>query len=806
MVHLTSDRTRRTSEHSLLMLTWPLCAAGYYPCKNDIATAASLSAKGKQQQASTHKQHNNDPSLSRWVSFVKLIRSTALWSGNSGDGGADARGAREQLHAPAAEAAPELPAMQDDRARAVTSLRRDASNVMWVKFDEIKAPSPRRFACRRRHVDARNTVVGSQMARQRSSAARANGTQQRQHNGNGHSAKKPSTRRLEGAGTGLVLPLVAIASILVFTMTLRNAPPSPPPPPRSRSDAIEELKAAVAAGDEPRTKALLRQTHNLVAATDSVGNAALHVAVVLEQPAMVALLLTHGAPIATRNMLGDTAFLVAVKSTPSSEPNRATVRLLLEATLAQDDGSHGASMREALFNAAAAGRSELVPTLLDAALDVHNAAEDGSQQADSDKLALAAISGDEEVVRALLDGASSSLDTAQNGITALHLAVATAQRVSLVRLLLGSDPSSRYSADVLWACLFVSLHQKNGARTPLVDVLRDALPDGSGPGIPPPEHALFQRATWDGLNISNTETMADAWRVAADVYSIRCNLTLSEFWHPSMGMHVRGVATTHRIPPFSPICRVPLRTHLSLQVMQLTPLAGVHSTCVRLMVVSGGAARWCDVLALSILALHEGLSPSSYLLPLVRIHLLRDGWEADSLPLAWEETSAELAQLNDRQAIPVQQNRWEWRQTVETALSTILATHSAALGDVCNGELCTPDGLREVYSTGRVLHMGAIIHARVAGSAGLYFPVTAMNHPPKPPERTRTLIKFNTPDHTSNSVVFFTEDKTLKAGEEVFYDYSGGSGGHCKEKFFTTYGFAPGYLRPCSEQELRAPL
>ena len=611
---------------------------------------------------------------------------------------------------------------------------------------------------------------------------------------------------------------------------------------KALDEATDAFFVTIATGFIEEVNTLLAQGKATAGLTNSLGRTALHVAAATHAQhrhgrAMVQALLNYGVTADAPDAAGETALLAAIAHATSFAGNDAVIDLLLQATLAKcadvaaaGEAARGEAVRcarpharEALFHAAANAKPEQLVVPL-----IHEALKERTQDAHADAFAHAAIRGDADAVEELLlsqeqEGTPPGTPSAEAGlrrriapttpsvagapgwVTPLHLAAAIGHAQVVERFLSSDRRKRRVPVDHLWACLFATMRRGNGA---LAEVVYKALQESeSGPGLRPPDHPLFQRATWDQLNTSDTAAMARAWESASGLLSIDCaGTTLADKFYPSAQAHLRGVVATTELAAGQRVCRVPQRVAISLEVAQLMPpLVDAHETCVMLAgrgVGAGGGARFdhetCDVFTLSVLALYHGRLTASYLMPFVRLHLAEG--LAEGLPLAHEETAG-VDHLEPSTARRAAVQRAKLLAVIEAMRPRLLR------GDLANelrAELCTEeeeggecdDVLARVFSARGLQRMSAVIIARTSMVGfGVFYPVTASNHLAADPgggadqDQKGMSLVTDLPNHAH---LAFTREGS-PAGGEILFSY----GRHCKEQFYVTYGFAPTDAQPC---------
>ena len=602
------------------------------------------------------------------------------------------------------------------------------------------------------------------------------------------------------------------------------------------------LHIAACRGQEEIVRRMLSRGRGMAVTTAASGATALHAAMycqgvvandVPKMRAVVELLIADGGVPIEAEAEGKTALLVAVAVGGDGGIVRALLGATVAACSARGSSCRTSHARNAYVHAAATFEpSGLLSDLFDAARKERLGGSegllpdsDGDEVVARESLARAVLQSDWRALGQLTEPVSpqqqeesckaSACDTrgglitsaptmasVATSATALQLAALRGDARAVRALLLSRRV--RWSADELWAAFSVAKDRT------VSEHLRGALPPGSGPGVSAPNHPLFERLAWEPTagnfryNASDGEAMADALAEASAFYGIACETRLATFRHASAREPLRGNRITRRLDPRAPFCSVPMRTALSLATARAVGFDGLHELCLANV---PQAASWsCELVSLSLFAMHQRESTAAYLLPLARMILPFDKGEDALLPLTWPPDSPALARLTPLQREAIRRRRETITKTITTLWPLAFRRFGSLLRAACPSVGRYHQGprprcsLHAIFSADRLLRMCAAVHARAAGRDGVFHPIATMNHPAQASER-RQIAVLST-DLVAQRHLLYTW-RTLEPGDEVLYQYATPGGQHaCREEFFATYGFAVEGMRSCLADEL----
>ena len=282
------------------------------------------------------------------------------------------------------------------------------------------------------------------------------------------------------------------------------------------------LHFAAQNGHVDAVKVLLTQGRADVHSSNSKGTTALIAAAHNGHLEMVKYLLASSAATDQVTLLNMTATVVSALE--GRWAGGDVVKLLLHATM-DGCGTTDCAWRHAvhlLFVTIAHGRLDLVSDLSGIARDAlqHHAKTNPRAIGDAAHLLLEIVRGDDAATaRGLLTTSSHHQGCPYStAVTPLHLSAALG-RIEITRLLL--ERTDNTNADALWAALYAA---DAGGHVELVHILHEAVPKGSlGPGVRPPEHALFQRETWTKPAVDGADnSVAEAWLNASVLLGFAC--------------------------------------------------------------------------------------------------------------------------------------------------------------------------------------------------------------------------------------------------------------------------------------------
>ena len=321
---------------------------------------------------------------------------------------------------------------------------------------------------------------------------------------------------------------------------------------------------------------------------------------------------------------------------------------------------------------------------------------------------------------------------------------------------------------------------------------------------------FYARATWDGLNLSQTGVVFEQYVRQQPTLAAACpKVGIGYFWYDSLGTHLRGAKALENIAAGELLCTLPTASLLSEYTVGNSTMQAITEALTREAAERASRAQAAhsarkrsrnrfapDVRTMiTLLVLREtarGRSPHKPYFACLRDH------NVDAVPMLWGESSPRWRTANGPLRSQAAEARASvdnyYRQIVLDVIERFAPVLSEGLG--CGGEhgTCDRDTLARTYSYEQFARVYAVVMAR-----DWVLPMYGRSRPFLAPildmlnfGQVGIRVHFDDAKHAFVAV----STRAVTAGSELLFYY----GTMCKEEWINTYGFSPQEAHPCADK------